>query len=133
MDSIPPQPLLGKKILCIEDEYFIGELYTRALLKVGADVKLVITGDEGLKEGLSSHYDVILLDMMIPNMGGVDVLKGLRAGGLNPLTKVVFVTNTQQPDAVRVEIEKQVDGYFIKAEVTPKQLIANLLDILGIS
>jgi CheY-like chemotaxis protein len=130
--AIPGQlPLQGLRVLCIEDEFFIGELYTRALVRVGATVKLIITGDEGLKEALTNNYDVILLDMMIPNLPGDEVLDQLRANpGFSPKTKIIFVTNTQQPDNERLAVEAKVDGYFIKAEITPKQLVQAIIGIL---
>ncbi|MBI3624454.1 response regulator, partial [Candidatus Saccharibacteria bacterium] len=66
------------KVLCIEDEHFISELYERALTKAGYEVKVVVDGVEGLKEAQTDTYDIILLDIMIPNLRGTDILKQLR-------------------------------------------------------
>jgi CheY-like chemotaxis protein len=125
VEAVAP-PLLGKKVLCIEDEYFIGELYTRALEKAGAQVKLVITGDEGLNTALSNAYDIIVLDLMLPNINGQEVLDKILGAQPKITAKIFFVTNAQQPDLVRERIESQVAGYFIKAEITPKQLVQAL-------
>jgi DNA-binding response OmpR family regulator len=125
-----PQPyvqkLVGKNVLCIEDEYFIGELYTRALERAGAKVKLVITGDEGLNEALTNKYDIIVLDLMLPNVNGQEVLEKILSVEPKIAAKIYFVTNAQQPDAIKAKIESQVAGYFIKAEITPKQLVQAL-------
>ena len=52
----------AKKILVIEDEHFIGELYNRALNKAGYEVRVIADGMEALKEAQTNLYDIILLD-----------------------------------------------------------------------
>ncbi len=111
------------KILCIEDEHFITELYSRALTKAGYDVKVIFDGNEGLKEAETDAYDIILLDIMIPNMTGVEVLRRLRESTPNLHAKVIITTNLEQREDTRELIEKQADGYLIKAEITPRQLV----------
>lgn len=120
-----------KKILCIEDEHFIGELYTRALHKAGFDVKIVIDGQEGLRQAQSNQYDIILLDLMLPNLTGFDILRVLRDPQQTPhlRSKIIITTNLEQKEEHREEIERQADGYIIKAEVTPKELAALLSKI----
>lgn len=118
--KIPDTPV---KVLCVEDEEFISELYSRALQKEGYEVKIVRSGSEGLQEAKTNDYDVMLLDIMVPDMLGIDVLKNLRHETPNLKTKIIITTNLEQSDEVREEIEKQADGYLIKAEITPKQLV----------
>lgn len=120
----PPAPQNGKKILCIEDEHFISELYARALTKAGYDVNVVVDGEKGLAEAKTDKYDLILLDIMVPNMIGTDVLKNLRGPGLTaPRAKIIITTNLEQEDASRAAIESLADAYVVKAEMTPKQLV----------
>lgn len=111
------------KVLCIEDEQFIGELYQRAMVKAGYSVKIVPSGAAGLEEAKSNQYDVILLDLMIPDMLGSEVLSRLRREMPDIKAKVIIATNLEQDDKTREAIEKQADGYIIKAEVTPKELV----------
>jgi DNA-binding response OmpR family regulator len=122
MDDQQMQP--GKKILCIEDERFISELYTRALKKAGYDVKVVVDGKDALQEVLTDSYDVVLLDMMIPTVTGFEILRKIRGKDATSVrAKVIVTTNLEQADEDRAAIEQQADGYIIKAEVTPKQLV----------
>jgi DNA-binding response OmpR family regulator len=118
--KIPDTPI---KVLCVEDEDFISELYNRALEKEGYDVRIVKSGATGLEEAKTNSYDIMLLDIMIPDILGVEVLKRLRHEVPNLKTKIIITTNLEQSDEVREEIEKQADGYLIKAEITPKQLV----------
>lgn len=115
-----------KRILCIEDERFISELYARALEKVGYEVVIVADGEEGLHEAVNGKYDIILLDIMLPTMNGVDLLYKMKDKYVQPPieSKIIITTNLDQKEEVRKEVEKMADGYVIKAEITPKELVA---------
>ncbi len=116
------------KVLCIEDEFFISELYERALRKAGYEVSTVLNGQDGLQAAQTNHYDIILLDLMVPGMTGIEILRTLRDPSLSPgfKSKIVITTNLDQADDTRSEIESQADGYIIKAAITPKELVAFL-------
>lgn len=111
-----------KKVLCIEDEHFINELYARALTKAGYEVKSVIDGNEALKEALTDAYDIILLDIMIPNITGTEILKRLRTEKPNLKAQIIITTNLELGDEDRAAIESQADGYVVKADLTPHQM-----------
>lgn len=113
------------KVLCIEDEHFISELYARALTKAGYEVKMVIDGSEGLKEAQTDQYDIILLDIMLPTITGLDILDILRGPSAQAQikAKIVVATNLEQGEAARATVEEKADGYIIKADMTPKELV----------
>lgn len=114
----------NKKILCIEDELFIGELYSRALTKAGYDVTVELDGQKGLDLAQTNQFDIILLDLMIPTITGIDVLRQLRDKAKTPelKAKIIITTNLEQRDEVRADIESQADGYIVKANITPREL-----------
>ena len=116
------------KVLCVEDEHFIGELYTRALTKAGFDVKVVYDGMQGLEEAKTNQYDIVLLDIMVPSLKGTEILHRLRDPSVNPRlkAKIIITTNLDQGEENRDQVEKQADGYIIKADVTPKELVGIL-------
>src|SRR5689334_15666111 len=120
----PDQPTSrnDKKVLCIEDEHFISELYARALTKAGYDVTVELDGQKGLEQAQTDQFDIILLDLMIPTMTGVEVLQKLRdpEATAHLHSKIIITTNLEQRDEVRQDIEKQADGYLVKAEITPR-------------
>jgi DNA-binding response OmpR family regulator len=119
----------GKKILCIEDESFISELYARALRRAGYDVTTFISGIDGLRAAASNQYDIILLDLMIPGMTGFEVLRQLRGRPDQLKAKILITTNLDQPEDSKDELESMADGYLIKAEFTPRQLVNIINDI----
>jgi DNA-binding response OmpR family regulator len=120
--TLPPAP---KKILCIEDEHFISELYARALTKAGYDVHVELDGQKGMAAAQTDQYDIILLDLMLPNITGIEVLRTLRDPRKTPKmhAKIIITTNLEQRDDVRGDIEAQADGYLVKAEITPRELV----------
>ncbi|MEO6760889.1 MAG: response regulator [Candidatus Saccharimonadales bacterium] len=124
-----PTQGIGKRVLCIEDEHFISELYTRALSKAGYEVDSELDGQKGLAAAQTDRYDIILLDLMIPNITGIEVLRTLRDPVQTPRlhAKIIITTNLEQREDVKADIEKQADGYLVKAEITPHELV----DFLG--
>lgn len=131
-EPTPPQTTTpATKVLLIEDEHFISELYIRSLTKAGYEVKVCVDGVDGLREAQSDTYDIILLDIMIPNLTGTEVLKQLRNPALTPKlhSKIIITTNLEQAKEGRAAIEAQADGYIVKAEITPKQLVEFLLQL----
>lgn len=125
------QPSNGLKILCIEDEHFISELYGRALRRAGYEVNILLSGEDGLRAAQSDQYDIILLDLMIPGITGFEVLRQINEKSPNLKAKIIITTNLDQEDDSRAEIEKMADGYLIKAELTPRQLVQIINDIVS--
>lgn len=114
-----------KTILVIEDDRFIGEMYVRSLKHEGFEVDWVVDGHDGLVAATSKPYDVILLDIMLPEMRGPEILKALRGNGINkvPNSRIMVMTNFDQDTESRVAMQHDVDAYLIKAEITPRRLI----------
>lgn len=121
-----PEPTKQKRILCIEDEFFISELYERSLKKAGYDVTTALNGSDGLQIAQTNSYDLVLLDLMVPGMTGMEILRVLRDPKQSPgfNSKIVITTNLDQDDETKAEVESQADGYVIKAAITPKELVS---------
>ena len=114
-----------KTILCVEDDRFIGETYVRSLQKAGYDVTWVVDGNDGLVMARSRPFDLIILDLMLPEQRGDQILDALRSDDtdLIPESKILIMTNFEQDDAAKSAIMNRVDGYLIKADITPRKLI----------
>lgn len=115
-----------KTILVIEDDRFIGEMYVRSLKKAGYSVDWMVDGNDGLIAARNKTYDLILLDVMLPERRGTEILEALRGGSedLIPHSRVIVLTNFEQDDESRMAMEQRADGYLIKAEITPSKLLA---------
>lgn len=113
-----------KTILTIEDDRFIGEMYARSLRGAGYEVDWVVTGEDGLNAALNKEYDLILLDIMLPERQGPEILEKLRgAYDKIPNSRVLILTNYDQDDESRLAIQSKADGYLIKADITPRRLL----------
>jgi CheY-like chemotaxis protein len=115
----------SKRILLIEDDTLISEMYARVLTKAGYHVDFACDGPTGIGMATSDKYDLILLDIMMPKMTGMEVLQVLRGSDHKGLgnTKIVILTNLAQPKQSKKALEAQADGYLIKAEVVPSKLL----------
>lgn len=116
---------MTKSILIIEDDRFIGEMYVRSLKHEGYEVDWMIDGNDGLTAAKNKPYDFILLDIMLPEKRGTEILKALRGGDkdLVPCSRIIVMTNFDQDDESRTAMEHNVDAYLIKAEITPRKLL----------
>ena len=113
-----------KSILCIEDDRFIGEMYVRSLKKAGYDVDWMVDGNDGLVAARNKEYDLILLDIMLPERRGSEILAALRGSyDFIPNTKVIIMTNFDQDEESRVAMQHHADAYLIKADITPRKLL----------
>lgn len=120
---------MDKKILLIEDDHFINQLYMRVLQQAGFKMTLAIDGMKGVKQADKS-FNLILLDIMLPRLDGINVLKKLKE---NPETKkipVILLTNLGQESVVKSAFEIGAQGYLLKMSVTPYELVEKIKPFL---
>lgn len=112
-------------ILVIEDDRFIGEMYVRSLKMAGYNVEWAVDGHDGLVMATNQHYDLILLDIMLPEMRGTEIMTAIRKFEESSAEKsrIVVMTNFDQDEKSRAALENDADAYLIKAEITPRRLI----------
>ena len=113
------------KILIIEDDFSLAENLQALLKTKGFEVESAPDGEIGISKAKAFMPEIVLLDIMIPDKTGVEVLEDLRGqdGSGLPGSKIVIMTNFEQDDATRQSMERLADGYLIKAEITPKRLV----------
>lgn len=119
-----------KKILFIEDEAFIADLYAEVLRKNGFDVTCVYDGVRGLQTAQAQAFDLILLDLMLPGKSGIEVLTTLRDTTASPTfnqsTAIYILTNFEEDDVTKKKLLPLSQAYLIKVNLTPQSL-ANML------
>jgi len=122
----------SKTILFVEDDKPIAEMYSRVLEREGYQVEFAYNGAEGIQKAQSKHYDLILLDIMMPEKTGIEVLHVLRGddGKGSPETKIVILTNLAQDKTSQEALKAQADGYIIKADIVPSQLAGIISKLL---
>ena len=100
-------------------------MYVRSLQKAGYDVTWVVDGNDGLVAARNQTFDLIILDLMLPEQRGDQILDALRNNNVDlvPNSKILIMTNFEQDEASRRSVMSRVDGYLIKADITPRNLI----------
>ncbi|MEJ0073348.1 MAG: response regulator [Candidatus Saccharibacteria bacterium] len=119
-----------QKILLVEDEAAIADMYANILRRNGFEVDCAYDGDTGLQTALSKPVDLILLDIMLPGKSGIDVLHTLRDPNASPQfdqsTVIFLLTNFDEDEETKKSLLKLAQAYLIKVNITPLTL-ANLL------
>lgn len=110
-------------ILIVEDDDFLREVYVETLTDEGYAVESAIDGEEGMQKIKQGGYDLVLLDIVMPKMDGLTVIKKIKSEGINPNNKkLIFLTNLDKDEEIR-EALALGDGYLIKSQLTPGDLI----------
>ncbi len=123
--TVPP-PQAQRKILIIEDEIFIADLYARQLTKAGYLVKTVNDGTAGLQTLSEEQFDLLLLDIMLPGINGLEVLRQWKVKNPNSSMVVLLLTNLGQDTVIKEGFQLGAQGYLIKAAYTPDQVLAEV-------
>ncbi|OGE72458.1 hypothetical protein A3H40_04405 [Candidatus Daviesbacteria bacterium RIFCSPLOWO2_02_FULL_38_15] len=120
-----------KKILLVEDEDFIRDLYVRQLTKAGFLVKSASNGQTGLNLLNSETFDLLLLDIMLPGMNGLQLLRGFKTQNPNSPMMTILLTNLGQEAVIKEGFELGAQAYLIKASYTPDQIVNEVKNALG--
>jgi DNA-binding response OmpR family regulator len=111
-----------KKILIIEDEKSIAEL-ERAYLEInGFATDIVLTGDLGMQRALTQEYDLILLDVMLPNIDGFEICKKIRS--VKDIPIIMVTAKKEEIDKIR-GLGLGADDYLVKP-FSPNEMVARV-------
>lgn len=112
------------KILIVDDDSFLRDMYVTKFTESGHEVMAAATGDEGLSLIKSDIFDVVLLDMVMPGMSGLDFLKNAMSQK-SESAKTMFVVLSNQGEETDKEAAKEAGaiGYIVKAESIPSDVV----------
>lgn len=123
----------SKKILIVEDYADIAQIYSIILKKAGYDVQVAKDGKSALEGVKTYRPDLILLDIMIPDIDGLTVLRTIRSNpeyaDIHPL--VLITTNVLQQDISDKAAANGADGYILKARLDNKELVTIVNDLFA--
>lgn len=122
---------MAKKILIIEDEQDIRELYAEVLRDEGYEVHEAWDGEIGSVEASSGKYQLILLDIMLPKRDGLQILKDLKAKPELSKIPVILLTNLSTDTVIKEGFSLGATSYVIKSEMTPDQIVAEVQKVLA--
>lgn len=120
-----------QKILVVEDDLFLRELYSDILTQEGYKVESAQDGEEALQKIKVGGYDLILLDIIMPKMDGLEVMRQTQsAPPQNPNKCVIFLTNLDKDEEIKTAL-KLGNGYLIKSQITPGSLVEEVKNYIS--
>lgn len=128
MDEASAQNL--PTILIIEDDPVLSKMYTEKFTSEGFNVLTALDGESGFDMAVSNRVDIILLDVMLPRVSGIDLLKKLREHEKGKNTLVVVLTNLADSDEKKRALDLGVKDYLVKAMQNPAQVVDKIKERL---
>ena len=119
-----------KKVLIIEDDEFLRGLIQKKLVSEGFEAISAADGEDGVKKAKENKPDLILLDLMLPNMDGYEVLGKVKNDSSISSTPVIILSNLAQPEDIQKGVKLGAADYVIKAQSTPEEIVEKVKTIL---
>lgn len=113
----------GRKILIIEDERFLLEMYQMCFEKAGYNVLVANNGTSGIQTAESENPDLIIVDILLPNQSGYEVIKAVRQNTHISKTPILVFSNLGQIEEINQGMDLGANGYVVKTDVTPIDLL----------
>jgi len=120
-----------KKILIVEDEEIMIDLLQRKLTREGYEVSVTRDGDEGLKTMREVKPDLILLDIIMPKMGGFEVMEEMNKDPELKKIPIIIVSNSGQPVELDNAQKLGAKDWLIKTEFDPQEVIEKVIKLIG--
>lgn len=121
----------NSKILIVEDDEAIAKLYQIELETKGYKITIAYDGEQALQKISAELPDLVLLDIMMPKLNGIDVLKKLRGDKKTKALKVIMLTNFGQEDLIKQAYALNAHEYILKYQSTPAEVAAKIQQALN--
>lgn len=121
----------AKRLLLVEDDRFLRRACEVSLKQRGFAVTSAVDGEEGLRLARSEPWDLILLDMLMPKLSGLEVLKALRGAEATRGLRVLILSNSSREQDVQEVTRLGVEGYLVKSNLSLQALGDEVNRILG--
>ena len=118
-------------VLLIEDDPLLTKMYKAKFTTEGFNVLVAQDGEEGLKMALESNPDLILLDIMMPKLSGLDLLSKLREDPKGKDVPVIILTNLTQQKEAQKALDLGAKEFMVKANLTPSQVVEKIKKYLN--
>jgi DNA-binding response OmpR family regulator len=118
------------KILLIDDDEALTTIFTSALTREGYQTVVSNTGQEGMNKARTDAPDLILLDQVLPDYSGNDILKQLKADDKTKNIPVIILSNFSQEELVKEAINAGAADYVFKFQVEPKDVVEKIKNAL---
>ncbi len=122
---------MAYRILIVEDDDFLRSLAVTKLQAEGFAMEIAATGDEGVSKIMALPPDLVILDLMLPNVSGFDVLQKIRENEATKKLKVIVFSNLGEESDIKKCLDLGVSEYLVKANFTLDELAEEIKAIIG--
>ena len=122
---------MAKNVLLIDDENETAQVFQTGLSSAGYSVVVAANGQSALDAVKNNKFDVILIDQMMPDMSGIDVLKTLKANEETKNIPVAMLTNFGHDEMIKEALNLGANDYILKYQVAPNDLVAKVKVLVG--
>lgn len=119
------------KILIIEDDRYISKMYQLKLSLDGFDVQVADNGRIGIEKVKEFKPDIILTDILMPEMDGFEVIKQVKSDEELKTIPILIMSNLGQEDHIQKGLELGALGYIVKSQYTPSKVVEKIKEILA--
>jgi len=120
-----------KKIMIVEDDTFVMDIYQTKLVQEGFEAVAAINGLEAMKKLADLQPDLILLDIIMPYMDGLEVLKKIKSEERLKNIPIILLTNLSQKEEISQGLELGANDYLIKSHFTPSEVLEKIKKYLN--
>lgn len=119
-----------KHILLVEDDPFLIDIYTTKLKEAGFSTEVAIDGEEAIRKMKGEKPDLVVLDIVLPQLDGWTILKKIKSEPKLKNLKVIILSNLGQKEEVEKGMNLGAIKYLIKAHYTPSQVVEEIKKII---
>jgi len=120
------------KVLIVDDDDFLLDIYSTKFRESGFEVEISKEGKDVEVKAKEFKPDLVLLDLVMPNIDGFEILKILKKDGVAPNAKISILSNLDQKEDIDKGLSLGADDYIIKADFTPSEVVERAKKLLGI-
>ena len=120
-----------KKILLIEDDSFMVDIYTTKLKKADFNVETVSDGETAFEKIKNKKFDLLILDIVLPQINGWEILKKVKKDKTLNGLKILILSNLGQKEEIKKGLKLGATKYLVKAHHTPTQIVEKIKEIIG--
>lgn len=118
------------KIIIAEDDPMIAEIYQKKLAEAGYETEIAGSGEQVIASLSKEKADLVLLDLVLPQMSGFEVIENIRRKNLSPGVKIIVFSNLSQSEDRDKAIKLGADGFIPKSDYTPAQAVSEITRLL---
>lgn len=121
------------KVLLVEDDQFLQKMYQKKFQISGFEVEIAKDGEEGLSKMKALKPDIVLMDIMMPKLNGIDATAAAKSDETTRNIPIIILTNLSSTEDAQTAVKKGAVDFMVKSNFTPAQVVEKIKQVLASS